>query len=48
MSYLINKIIHKKVTFAIVVRKKNQFKKKGAIFVTKKHEYFQLGFLKHK
>ena len=48
MSHLINKIIHKKVTFAIVVRKKNQFKKKGVTFVTKKHEYLQLGFLKHK
>ena len=48
MSYLINRIIHKKITFAIVVRKKNQFRKKGVIFVTKKHEYLQLGFLKHK
>ena len=48
MYRLINKIIYKKIIFAIIIRKKNQFKKKGVNFVTKKKDYLQLGFLKHK
>tara|TARA_B100000780_G_C21035551_1_gene415316 strand:- start:435 stop:848 length:414 start_codon:yes stop_codon:yes gene_type:complete len=48
MSISIEQVIHKKTIYAIIVRSKNQFKKKGVNFVTKNEELFQLGFIKHK
>ena len=48
MSISIEQIIHKKNIYAIIVRKNNQFKKKGVNFITRKQELFQLGFISHK
>ena len=41
-------ISHKKQTYAIVIRKNNQFKKKGVNFFTKNSDLIQVGFIKHK
>ena len=48
MSIFIEKIVHKKKIYAIIVRKNNQFKKKGVNFVTKNQDLLQLGFIRHK
>ena len=48
MSIFVEKIIHKKTIYAIIVRKKNQFKKKGVNFVTRNQDLLQLGFIRHK
>ena len=48
MSTSIEQIMHKKNIYAIIVRKNNQFKKKGVNFITRKQELFQLGFISHK
>ena len=48
MSIFIEKIVHKKKIFAIIVRKNNQFKKKGVNFITKNQDLLQLGFIRHK
>tara|TARA_B100000780_G_C21124859_1_gene456108 strand:- start:2270 stop:2683 length:414 start_codon:yes stop_codon:yes gene_type:complete len=48
MSISIKQIIHKKSIYAIIVKKNNQFKKKGVNFITRKQELFQLGFISHK
>jgi|TARA_Y100000389_G_scaffold139697_1_gene137467 hypothetical protein len=48
MNTSIEQIIHKKNVYAIIVRKNNQFKKKGVNFITRKQELFQLGFISHK
>jgi hypothetical protein len=48
MNTPIEQIIHKKNVYAIIVRKNNQFKKKGVNFITRKQELFQLGFISHK
>lgn len=45
---MIKYITHKNNIFAIVVRKKDQFKKKGVDFLTKGHELLQLGCISHK
>jgi hypothetical protein len=44
----LEQVIHKKKVYSLIVRSKNQFKKEGVNFVTKKKYLFQLGFLKHK
>ena len=44
----LEQVIHKKKVYSLIVRSKNQFKKEGVNFVTKKKHLFQLGFLKHK
>ena len=46
MNTSIEQIIHKKNVYAIIVRKNNQFKKKGVNFITRKQELFQLGFIR--
>jgi hypothetical protein len=48
MSISIKQIIHKKNIYAIIVKKNDQFKKKGVNFITRKQELFQLGFISHK
>jgi hypothetical protein len=48
MSTSIEQIMHKNNIYAIIVRKNNQFKKKGVNFITRKQELFQLGFISHK
>ena len=48
MSISIKQIIHKKNIYAIIVKKYDQFKKKGVNFITRKQELFQLGFISHK
>ena len=48
MSIFIEKIVHKKTIYAIIVRKNNQFKKKGVNFITKNQDLLQLGFIRHK
>jgi len=48
MTTFIEQVIHKKNVYAIIVRKNNQFKKKGVNFITKNKELFQLGFISHK
>ncbi len=48
MSIKIQKIIHKRELYALIVKKDDQFKKKGVNFATDDHSLLQLGFLKHK
>ena len=48
MNISIKQIIHKKNIYAIIVKKNDQFKKKGVNFITRKQELFQLGFISHK
>ena len=47
MSLEIERIIHKKKNYALIIRNKIQFKKKGVNFLTKKEDLLQVGFLKH-
>jgi|TARA_B100002003_G_scaffold166611_1_gene154758 hypothetical protein len=48
VSASVQQIVHKKKIYAIIVRKSNQFKKKGVNFITRDRELFQLGFIRHK
>ena len=48
MSIFIEKIVHKKTIYAIIVRKNNQFTKKGVNFITRNQDLLQLGFIRHK
>ena len=48
MNSSIEQVIYKKNIYAIIVRKNNQFKKKGVNFITRNQELFQLGFISHK
>ena len=48
MNSSIEHVIYKKNIYAIIVRKNNQFKKKGVNFITRNQELFQLGFISHK
>ena len=41
-------ISHKKETYAMIIRKNNQFKKKGVNFFTKNSDLIQVGFINHK
>ena len=41
-------IRHKKETYATIIRKNNQFKKKGVNFFTRNSDLIQVGFIKHK
>jgi cupin fold WbuC family metalloprotein len=43
----IEKILFKKQLYALIVRSKEQFKKKGINFVTNEKDFLQVGFLKH-
>ncbi len=47
MNSKIESIIHKKKKFALIIRNKVQFKKKGVDFLTKNEDLLQVGFLKH-
>jgi len=47
MKSKIETIIHRKKTFALIIRNKIQFKKKGVNFLTKEKDLLQVGFLKH-
>ena len=42
------RIIHKKKTYALIIRDRVQFKKKGVNFLTNNNDLLQVGFLKHK
>ena len=42
------KIIYKNNTYALIIRKEEQFKKTGVDFKTKNKDLLQVGFLKHK
>jgi len=42
------KIFYKKELFALIIRKKNQFKKNGVDFPTNNKDLLQVGFIKHK
>jgi hypothetical protein len=44
----IEKVIYKRQLYALIIRSKEQFKKKGINFVTKEKDFLQIGFLKHK
>ena len=47
MKSKIERVIHKKKIFALIIRNKIQFKKKGVNFLTKNEDLLQVGFLKH-
>ncbi|OUU22894.1 MAG: hypothetical protein CBB97_14385 [Candidatus Endolissoclinum sp. TMED37] len=47
MKSKIERVIHKKKFFALIIRNKIQFKKKGVNFLTKNEDLLQVGFLKH-
>jgi cupin fold WbuC family metalloprotein len=44
---MLERIIFEKELFAIIIRAKSQFKKKGVNFITSQKDSLQLGFLKH-
>jgi cupin fold WbuC family metalloprotein len=44
----VEKIIFKKELFALILRKKNQFKKYGVNFFTNNKDLLQVGLIKHK
>ena len=44
---LIEKIVHKRELYALIIRAKKQFKKKGVNFITNERDFLQVGFLKH-
>lgn len=44
----IEKVIIKNETYAIIVKNRHQFKKRGVNFATTNKELLQLGFIKHK
>ena len=41
---LIEKIVHKKELYALIIRSKEQFKKKGINFITNEKDFLQVGF----
>tara|TARA_B100001057_G_C22855113_1_gene952401 strand:- start:3183 stop:3596 length:414 start_codon:yes stop_codon:yes gene_type:complete len=47
MNLNIERIIHKKKNYALIIRNKIQFKRKGVNFLTKDQDLLQVGFLKH-
>ena len=47
MNLNIERIIHKKKNYALIIRNKIQFKRKGGNFLTKDQDLLQVGFLKH-
>tara|TARA_Y100000992_G_scaffold286014_1_gene237491 strand:+ start:1216 stop:1632 length:417 start_codon:yes stop_codon:yes gene_type:complete len=47
MKKLVFEIKHKKETYAIIIKKKRKFIKKGVDFITKEKNLLQLGFLNH-
>ena len=44
---LLEKIIYKKELFALILRKKNQFKNNGVNFFTDNKDLLQVGLIKH-
>ncbi len=48
MKKRVLEIRHNKILYAIIIKKKNKFIKKGVDFVTKSSDLIQLGFLNHK
>ena len=48
MSDSIIQINHKKKLYALIVKKKRKFTKKGVDFITKDRDLLQLGFINHK
>jgi hypothetical protein len=48
MSDSIIQINHKKKLYALIVKKKRKFTKKGVDFITKDKDLLQLGFINHK
>jgi len=48
MKNSIIEIRNKKVLYALIIKKKRRFTKKGVDFITKEHNLLQLGFLNHK
>ena len=48
MKNSIIKIINKKVLYALIIKKKRRFIKKGVDFLTKDKDLLQLGFINHK
>ena len=48
MKSSFERIIHKKKIYALIIRDKIQFKKKGVNFLTDDNDLLQVGFLKHK
>jgi len=48
MKNSIIEIRNKKVLYALIIKKKRRFIKKGVDFITKEHNLLQLGFLNHK
>jgi cupin fold WbuC family metalloprotein len=45
---IIEKVFYKKELFALIIRKKNQFKKYGVNFFTNNKDLLQVGLIKHK
>jgi cupin fold WbuC family metalloprotein len=45
---LLEKILYKKELFALILRKKNQFKNNGVNFFTDNKDLLQVGLIKHK
>ena len=48
MSDSIIQINHKKKLYALIIKKKRKFTKKGVDFITKDKDLLQLGFINHK
>ena len=48
MKSSFERIMHKKKIYALIIRDKIQFKKKGVNFLTDDNDLLQVGFLKHK
>ena len=48
MKSKIERVIHKKKIYALIIRNKIQFKKRGVNFLTKNEDVNKVGFLKHK
>jgi hypothetical protein len=47
MKSNIERIIHKRKIYALIIREKVQFKKRGVNFLTDDNDLLQVGFLKH-
>ena len=48
MKKRIEEIIHNKILYALIVRKKKRFQNDGVDFITRNFDPLQLGFIKHK
>ncbi len=48
MKKQVYEVRHQKKLYALIIKKKDKFTKKGVNFVTKDSDLMQLGFLNHK